>query len=388
MRWCHKSMDLARGFLARATALGACCAKALWRALCWIAGSLAGWAGTLLVRLGNLLATCATAIWRGAWSLISRFLRQVIPYFFCVWIGWRLGRRIAQEEATPALNAEMEEYMSLDLASIESAHRLELERREQLRKNAQANLAAVTVALTFIFGVFGVVSNQYLDPPSQWLGWLVRAVGAFGVLSLLMSAMSAVRALAPSRFYDMWLQTHLSSAGRMTPEGERKAKLIKAIFLNQGHTLIIANHSSASSTGMRNGVVAIGMTLLLMIICYSRTTGASLRPAGDNAGQRGNELIGNVSNATPSKTTAATPHTTTTEPKKTPASKLDEAPTHKKPDKTGIAKPDQVLRGKSDETPPAKVNDAPAKKPDKTATLKPDLLPASKTDETHPDNGK
>jgi hypothetical protein len=211
--------------------------------------------------------------------LVFAFLRQVFPYFLCIWIEWRLRRQIAVEEATPALNADMEEYISLDMASIESAHRLELERREQLRKNAQANLAAVTVALTFAFGMFGVMTNQYLEFPKEWFGWFVRGLGAFGVVSLLLSAISAVRALAPSRFYDMWLQTYKNSAGRQTAEGEKKAKLIKAIFLNQGHTLIIANHGSASSTGMRNGVVAIGITLLLMIACYSRPTGGSPSPA-------------------------------------------------------------------------------------------------------------
>ncbi len=254
----------------------ASCTNAIWRGVRWLGGGLIRQARALLVWLGTLCASCIRAVRRGSWWLISGFLRQVLPYFFCVWLEWwRLGRRIAQEEATPALNADMEQYMSIDIAAIEAAHQLELSRREQLRKNAQANLAAVTVALTFIFGVFGVVSNQYLEPPSERLGWLVRAIGAFGVVSLLMAAMSAVRALAPSRFYDMWLQTHLASAGRMSPEGEKKAKLIKAIFLNQEHTLIIANHSSASSTGMRNGVVAIGITLLLIIVSYSRTTPAT-----------------------------------------------------------------------------------------------------------------
>jgi len=201
------------------------------------------------------------------WLGVSTFAiaRQTIPVLTCVCFELRIRRRIKIEETTHELNDDMEQYVVLELDSLGSAHRLELERREQLRRNAQGNLAAITVAMSFIFGVIGIFGNSSIPAVDTSIVIAVRVCGAVAVLSFLMSAVSAMRALAPAKVYDMWLQARLRPCGRSSPEGDEKARLIKAVFLNQGYNLILANYADASNIGMRNGVVAVGAALLLMI---------------------------------------------------------------------------------------------------------------------------
>lgn len=192
-----------------------------------------------------------------------RFAPEVWRVSFPYWAAWRQDRRltrnIREEAKTALLNPDMEKYLSLDEASLADAHKIELERRELIRKSAQANLGAVTLAVTIALALGRVESEPVVAHPIAMLAATVS------ILSLLFSAICALRAAETGMVFDLWLQTRLQSYGRLTPEGDRKAKLIKSIFLNQGNNLIISNYAAASSIGMRNAVFALIVVLVIAL---------------------------------------------------------------------------------------------------------------------------
>jgi hypothetical protein len=187
--------------------------------------------------------------------LLWFFVRQLLPFVIAIVVEWKY-RRIASEQAkTVELTDQMNACFPLDLDELKESHQLELDRREQLRKNAQLNLGAGTLATTIIFAV----AKQDTYAVLSHLTSTIAAACALGFM--IATALSALRACDTMPVNDMWLQLRVYPFGQNNPELDKKAKFIKATFLNQAGNLIIANWAEASSIGMRNAIIAIGVVL-------------------------------------------------------------------------------------------------------------------------------
>lgn len=201
--------------------------------------------------------------WISKWTkyiareIFSFIVRQILPILFAVYTNLVLKKKIVAESKTSYLNEDMEPYLSLKIQSLQEAHQLELNRRDQLRKSAQLNLGASTLAVTIAFAIVKHDSYDFMHHS------ISAIVAVFAVASLIMASLCALRASEIMAVNDMWLQMRIYKFDRMTPEGDEKAKLIKATLLNQGGNLIVANYAEASSISMRNAIVAIGVVLIV-----------------------------------------------------------------------------------------------------------------------------
>src|ERR1700730_17110711 len=133
-------------------------------------------------------------------SFLQGVLRLTFPFAIAIYVDWKLRPRILAEQKTTALNDEMKQCFPLDVEELKEAHQLEIERREQLRKNAQLNLGAATLATTIAFALskqeaFVVLSH-----------WRCVLFASFAVLYLIATALSALRACDTMPINDLWLQ--------------------------------------------------------------------------------------------------------------------------------------------------------------------------------------
>jgi hypothetical protein len=194
------------------------------------------------------------------WNFVKSFflfaLRQIFPFAIAAYLDWTLGRRITAQRQTVELTDEMNQCFPLDLDELKEAHQLEIDRREQLRKNAQLNLGASTLATTIAFALSKQDAFVVLNH------WSCVFFAACAVFYLSATALSALRACDTMAVNDLWLQFRVYPFGQDTVELDKKAKLIKSTFLNQAGNLIVANYAEASSIGMRNAIVAIGYVLI------------------------------------------------------------------------------------------------------------------------------
>jgi hypothetical protein len=208
------------------------------------ARGLAGW----LSRLG-----------RGG---LGWFGRQIAPLLLSLWFSRQIHAAMDAAKGDYEIPDYAADRLQLSKDDLKDAHKLEVTRREQFTRKAQAYLMGVTVGTSFVIGMLGLWARA-----PEWVNshpvvtYSLRAALLLVVLWLFMAAFAALRVIAPSQAYDTWLQERLIDAD----EEDTKKQLVKLILLNQGYNLIAANHLQASSVGMRNGVILVFIILLLMI---------------------------------------------------------------------------------------------------------------------------
>lgn len=221
-----------------------------------------------------------TTGWFWTKGSILWLIRAIVPFIECYDFECRQRRRIAQEEETVELGTDWQCYLTLDLDSLKSCHALELSRRELILKRAQANLITVTLAISFVFGIIGVLTKaptaasngratqEQIHAGFQAANLLSGAILMLVVLTvlfMLMSALCAMRVIGQDKLYDMWLQNRGIQWSDAPPEDDEKLKYVKMIKLNQARILIMSNYATASHQGMTNGVVIIALALILLV---------------------------------------------------------------------------------------------------------------------------
>lgn len=198
------------------------------------------------------------------WNFV---VNQIIPLVLAWSFERKLAPKIAQEASTIELSPDHEWLMALSVKDLEDAHKIEMQRRDDFRKQAQNNLIAITLSITFVFGTLQLTSRAP-DPNNlhTMFALLVKLIILGAVMSFFMSASASMKIVGPTRVYDMWLQTRGHSYRRSSPEADTRAKYVKIIILNQANNLILANYSRTSYVGLRNGLYGIGIVLIISVL--------------------------------------------------------------------------------------------------------------------------
>jgi hypothetical protein len=190
-------------------------------------------------------------------------LQQLVPPLGARLIERDIQRRICRFDN--GLDTEAESpYAELNETDILNAHALEKQRRESILRKAEGNLTALSICLTVLFGVIGWTSTAGGIIRSDCIPPLLCLIPLAGTLYLIMAFFSAFRVMRVDRWDDLWLQSLVRD-----PQGngsnDRKRTLIRIILLNQATNLIAANYASASYVCMRNGFLAIGLFMVILI---------------------------------------------------------------------------------------------------------------------------
>jgi hypothetical protein len=211
----------------------------------------------------KLVHSCLGRLWSAIYVGKVVLLGQVAPLIPSIWFSWHLKPIIQSARVDYELPEHAQVFTELTKDELKEAHKLELGRREQFNRKAQAYLMGVTLSTSFAIGMLNIMTRaQTASSSPSWLSVVLRMALGIVVISLFMSAIAALKVIAPSDVFDMWLQErHISPDAEM-----EKKQLIKLTLLNQGYNLIAANYLSASYIAMRNGVYLILCFLLWLIM--------------------------------------------------------------------------------------------------------------------------
>ena len=111
------------------------------------------------------------------------FLREVVPIVPGIREGRRYLRAIARERGRDEVPEEFRPYEELPRDALKDSLKIEVSRREQFTRKAQAYLMAVTLGTSFTIGVLGVLGKAAVAPPAVLVPLKVVLVGL--VLSLV-----------------------------------------------------------------------------------------------------------------------------------------------------------------------------------------------------------
>lgn len=179
--------------------------------------------------------------------------------------------------------SEYEEKKEIDfydfrvpLAVLKEHHDKELERKKTIEDKAKANVVGVTIAITLVNPLV-VFINAQLNPSlsknvlDSYLGELFIATVLFGLSSLLLGGWAAFRALRIRGVYDLYLNDEIEIYSAINKEKIKNAKYRKCWELNQRYSNIAGNFVDVSYTSIRNGVIAIfiAMIEILLIVYWS-----------------------------------------------------------------------------------------------------------------------
>lgn len=199
---------------------------------------------------------------RRAVRAVGEFLlSNLIPVVECVRLERRLRPEIERGGEDYDIPPHATGYLVLSKEDLKDSLKIEIARKEQFNRKAQAYLMGVTLASSFVVGLLGVYAKGGGAMP-----WGLKVALVLLVVSLVMSAASALRVIAPSMAFDLYLQNRLPEVDD-NPDDFEKRRLLKFVLLNQGHNLIAVTYLTSSYRGMRNGLFLITGVLIWLIVC-------------------------------------------------------------------------------------------------------------------------
>lgn len=192
-------------------------------------------------------------------------LREVASIVPGVLEARRVRAAIERERERGGLPEEYTHYRALPKDGLKDALKIEVARREQFTRKAQAYLMAVTLGTSFTIGVIGILTKAPSLSQGPVVGFKIVLVGL--VLSLFMSAVAALWVIAPSEAYDLYMQERTVPTGvAEADDRDEKDRIIRLVLFNQAYSLISAAYLSASYAGMRNGVWLVVAVLIAAIL--------------------------------------------------------------------------------------------------------------------------
>lgn len=136
----------------------------------------------------------------------------------------------------------------------------ETERRKSIDEKAKANLVAITVGFTVLVASLNFIGRSELKASltGKW-GIVSFLLLALGVIYLLYGGLKALDALQIARIYT---PSPVDESG--VCESTRKVNLLWCLQQNQRTALLRTNAVSVSYRSIRNGVVTLGILILLI----------------------------------------------------------------------------------------------------------------------------
>lgn len=190
---------------------------------------------------------------------------QILPFFLNRSDVRRIRSRVTTWQKKADLGASIDptwhQYRQLEESALKESLRSELSRRELMQRRSQSFLGTIAVMSAFTIGALSLFRlPRYVIPD-----WVI-AVGVIAVLAFLAGgAWSALQIVAPDQLYDLYLQNRMDH-GTPIQGSAWTDVIIDAIQLNQAHNLIFSIYSLRSYRCIRNGLVSLVLSLLLLLI--------------------------------------------------------------------------------------------------------------------------
>jgi hypothetical protein len=188
-------------------------------------------------------------------------IEQLLPFLHATGDLKTIRTRLRfEEKKTTELERSWQPYRELGEARLEKSLRGEHMRREQFHRRAQAFLGSMAVMSAFTIGGLGLVRAEKHGLPS----WVLAISLLCTLLYLAGGAWSALMIISPSQLYDLNLQNQMDGSTPLD-ESERIDLLIVLVKLTEAQNLILAMLSERAYRFMRNGVVALMVSLFLLL---------------------------------------------------------------------------------------------------------------------------
>jgi hypothetical protein len=209
--------------------------------------------------------------------MLQKICAELFPIFSAYRAEKTIKKIIIKFEEKPEI-----EYFDplLPIDTVKKHHEKELDRKKVIEDKAKANVVGVTIAITLINPLVTFINAQ-LNPQlgknvlnSIWGGLFIVTV-LFGLASLLMGGWAAFRALRIRGLHDIYLNDEIEINSAPDRQKLRNAKYRKCWELNQRYSNIASNFVDVSYTSIRNGVLAIFVAMieiLLMVYCSTITS--------------------------------------------------------------------------------------------------------------------
>ena len=155
-------------------------------------------------------------------------------------------------------------YPLLELDALLRHLKEEQGRRQVIEDKAKTNILGITLAFTVILATVAFVpriTEVDKDIPG-WGTWAFLALQLYGILSLLIGGVLALKTLRVAQYY-MWT---LQDERNYVTEEDKNAEVSWYLRNNQLVSLLKSNFLDASYSCIRNGVAALAVSAILMLI--------------------------------------------------------------------------------------------------------------------------
>ena len=177
---------------------------------------------------------------------------------------WRGNRKVWDQIYSHQKSDPFPRYPLLELDALLRHLKEEQGRRQIIEDKAKTNILGITLAFTVILATVAFVpriTEVGKDIPS-WGTWMFLALQLYGILSLLIGGVLALKTLRVAQYY-MWT---LQDERNYVTEEDKNAEVSWYLRYNQLVSLLKSNFLDASYSCIRNGVIALATSAILMLI--------------------------------------------------------------------------------------------------------------------------
>ena len=192
---------------------------------------------------------------------LLEMLNEGTGQLFPLWRGnlkvWDQIRRHQKSDPFPR-------YPLLELDALLRHLKEEQGRRQVIEDKAKTNILGITLAFTVILATVAFVpriTEVGKDVP-DYATWAFLALQLYGILSLLIGGALALKTLRAARYY-MWT---LQDERNYVTKEDKNAEISWYLQNNQMVSLLKSNYLDASYSCIRNGVAALAISAILMLI--------------------------------------------------------------------------------------------------------------------------
>lgn len=210
---------------------------------------------------------------------IARYLSEILPCLVLTYV-WDGNRKIEEKKKLfKAIAENDEQYLNkhkdekenfmekigLSLSEIKECHQKEIERKKTIEDKAKSNLSAITISISLMLGILGLVLKDrtvLATGSSCGLAKIIMIIFSCGVLYFLYGGWAALKAIRTDEFGELYINDEVKINKK---EVKREDELIKCIELNTLVTRKRSNYIDSSYIGIRNGIICLGVCLIILM---------------------------------------------------------------------------------------------------------------------------
>ena len=224
-------------------------------------------------------------------NAVIRFLNEVTGQVYVLQRKNRLvqGQITKLQRCKPKLDSGDSGYPLLDLADLLRHLNQEQARRETIEEKAKTNVLGITLAFTVTLASLAFaprVIEEVARNDADWVIWAFMAFQLIGIAFLLLGGSLALTTLRIATTHVWTLEDERSIT---TPEA-RNAEISWYLQNNQLVSTLKANLLDASYSCIRNGVTALALSALILLVHTPLAEPANQKPPTSHWNATGYEV--------------------------------------------------------------------------------------------------